>query len=218
MSISPRLSRRRRVFLGTMANVRGGRFLAGGRRKEPRHKMFRADARRALLESIERKEKERKEKAWRIMETCIPCLRNMENFRSTREHPHCWGMNGRNFPQFPPSWSGFHGQTPPRWIVFRSLAALTAFRCLPLFLLSPLFLFPPLLSSLFLRRHSFREFLLPRIEESSRDDADREVLLLDAGENFEEGCESKRLCITVCFFWKEKKKGRRRNSVVRIVV
>lgn len=97
MSISPRLSRRRRVFLGTMANVRGGRFLAGGRRKEPRHKMFRADARRALLESIERKEKERKEKAWRIMETCIPLPPQHGEFpKHTRASP----LLGDEWPEF----------------------------------------------------------------------------------------------------------------------
>lgn len=31
----------------------------------------------------------------------------IENFRSTRERPHCRGMNGRNFPQFPPSFDRF---------------------------------------------------------------------------------------------------------------
>lgn len=45
---------------------------------------------------------EGKEKGESIMET-----RSIENFRSTRERPHCRGMNGRNFPQFPPSFDRF---------------------------------------------------------------------------------------------------------------
>lgn len=119
-------------------------------------------------------------------------LRNIENFRSTREHPHCWGMNGRNFPQFPPSWSGFHGQTPPRWIVFRPLVRSWPDR-LPLpALVSPFFFF--LLSSPLLFSATRRAVFVPRIppspsriDESSRDD-DREWRCSSStGENFEQG-------------------------------
>lgn len=216
MSISPRLSRRRRVFLGTMANVRGGRFLAGGRRKEPRHKMFRADARRALLESIERKEKERKEKAWRIMETCIPLPPQHGEFpKHTRASP----LLGDEWPEFSAVSSILERFSRPNTASMDRVSLASCPDRLPLpALVSPFSYFSfsssPLLS--FSPPAFVPGILLPRIEESSRDD--REVLLLDAGENFEEGCESKRLCITVCFFWKEKKKERRRNSVVRIVV